>query len=294
MSANVFTVLFSMSIGRGLMRRLSLALMAWLSLTAAHASAAQATVLFSIKPLAMLYQAMATEDMVKAAVLIDNSKNTHDYQLSVDDIQRLQQTTVFYWLGGEANLQKLSGKLQDKRWHKLDNVPSHAWLEQKSLDALIAQLSQLMQQQNPTHAQHIQQRQQSLQRQVQQRFSYWQQQFQPYSATAILLGHTAFAGFAANLGLQHVEIYRGGHSHGHKASGMHDLIGLQKEIAEGHIRCAFAEPDISFTKLQGRFAQLQVAMLYPMAQKSQLTSKAYIDYLDSSAASIYQCLRGDH
>ena len=262
--------------------------------TAVHATAVsdQPAVLFSIKPLAMIYKAMAVESMPAAQVLIDNKQNLHDYQLSVADLKRLQNASAFYWLGEEANLQKLSQRLPNGHWIELKDIPEHGWLHLSEYNRLIAQISENMQKQFPRHATHIQQRYLLLQRQIQQRVDYWQKQFKPHQETAALFGHSAFAVFASELGLKHAEIYRSGNSHGHKADGMQNLLGLQKHIALGNIRCAFAEPDISFHKLKGRYPQLQVVMLEPLGQSIDLSATAYIDYIDSAASSIYQCLKG--
>ncbi|NRB37859.1 MAG: zinc ABC transporter substrate-binding protein [Pseudomonadales bacterium] len=255
--------------------------------------AQESTLLFSIKPLAMLYQSLAIEGSPRPEVLFKQNKNPHDYQLSVNDIQRVQQAQAFYWLGTEANLQKLSQRLKNQHWHQLNGLHEHAWLDKKGIDALVAQLSDMMQKNAPANAGHIQQKQTSFSRQIHGRFAYWQKQFKPFAETPILLGHSAFATFAKDMGLHHVEIYRSGHSHGHKASGMHDLLDLQKEIAEGHIRCAFAEPDISFEKLQRRYPALKVAMLDPMAQNMDMTANAFIHYIDANAATMHQCLKGE-
>ena len=265
---------------------------AWLMFTAGLSAHAADAPLMSIKPLAMLYQALSADSASVPEVLLSGEKNPHDYQLSVEDIRRLQSSTAFYYFGSEANLSKLSRRLSNDKWHQLKGNEAHAWLSHKALLKLIPQLSKMMQKQQPELAKHIQQREKSLLRQLQQRFDYWQKQFGPYANEAILLGHTAFEVFVKDLGLKHVEIYRSGHSHGHKADGMHDLISLQKEIAAGDIRCAVEEPDISFAKLQARHPSLALIQLQPMAQSIELEAKAFIHYIDTNAAAIYQCLKG--
>lgn len=248
--------------------------------------------LFSIKPLAMLYQALAVDTSEAPKILLSADKNLHDYQLTVEDMRSLQSSSSFYYFGSEANLSKLSLRLKTNNWHQLVGHSDHAWLNKQALFALIKQLSGVMQKQQPSFAKHIQQRQQTLLRQLDQRFDYWKSQLSAYSSEPLLLGHTAFSMFAKDLGLQHVEIYRSGHSHGHKADGMHDLMSLQKEIAVGQIRCAVEEPDISFAKLQARYPDLELISLEPMGQSIELSDKAFVRYIDTTAAAIYQCLTG--
>ena len=245
--------------------------------------------LFSIKPLLMLYSALAQTAQQSEQVLIASAKNPHDYQLSIHDLQRLQQTKTLYWLGAkqEPQLAKMATRFSQQQWLAV-KTSEHAWLEQKSLIVLVRELSLLM----PQQAKKDRAEKQFIQT-INARFAHWQKRFKPYQQQPVLLGHQAFAGFAESLGLTHIEIYRSGHSHGHKADGMHDVVALQKEIAAGHIVCAFAEPDISFATLQRRYPQLQVGLLEPLAQSSGFGPDAFIQFIDQSAETIYSCVKNN-
>ena len=251
--------------------------------------AAENKPLFSIQPLALIYQHLLPDESMPPEVLLSGQKNSHDYQLSVEDLQKLTRHHEFYWLGREANLKAVSTVLKSDSWLLLDSNQAHAWLAPESLIQLSKQMSVALQKKYPQQTEQILANEARLKQQLKIFFDQQINRFEPLQQQGLLLGHDAFLPFSHALGLKHIELYRSGHSHGHKSDGMADLMHLQQQIKEGNLVCAVEEPDISFVQLQERFPHLHRVALDPMAN----AFSSLLVFLQSTADNLYVCLQKD-
>jgi ABC-type Zn2+ transport system substrate-binding protein/surface adhesin len=257
--------------------------------------------LFSNKPLALLYSALLPElaESPKAVVAADQiifapESNMHDYQLSLNDLQRIQRAGVIYWYGPlvEPQLAKLKSRFSDKRWLALANS-EHAWLSFEGMENLLNGLSDELKREG-MRAELIDAQKQKVSKQLLAIKAKYQKVFKPFAEQKFLLGHSAFSQLLEELGLNGAVIYSAGHSHGHHGHGEKDKLAIQQQIAAGDIYCAVAEPDLSFEQLQRRFNQLTVVELEPMAGSVDLTHDGFAQFLEKSLTALQQCLQRVH
>ena len=270
------------------------ALLIIMMLCASAASWAQSVTMVSIKPLAMIHNALLPDRSVE--ILLPSNKNLHDYALSVGDMRRLKEASVFFWLGdhNEHFLIKLEKRFaKDAQWHALAANSDHIWLDPAKQSQLIEAMAKVLVAQYPNEQMRIEENKKQLIQSLQAWKLRWTMQYLPYQEKAFLLGHDAFLPFSQGLGLKAAVMYRSGHSHGHVHSGAQTLTLIQQRIANNEIRCAIEEPDVSFAQLAGRFPKLKRYTLQPAGGDIALNEKAYMAFLESSAQQLYQCLKAE-
>ena len=244
----------------------------------------------SIRPLALIHQALLP-DAPAPGVILPAGQNLHDYALSVSDLRHLQQASLLLWLGdhNEGFIARLAAQQPRPHWHALAPDSDHAWLDPARLPALIDVMAGVLAQQQPQQATAIAARQAALLASLENWQQQWQASLAPHRDTAFLLGHDAFLPMTRQLGLNGALLYRSGHSHGHRQDGTRSLLVIQQQLADGTIRCALEEPDISFAALAKRYPRLQRRQLKPMADNAD----SFISFLHHSAATLADCLQGD-
>lgn len=258
------------------------------------------SVVFSIKPVALIYAAL-TEQTVKPEQVIYSARlNMHDYQLSVQDLKKIDKAERVYWLGPEVeqSLARLKPRFTSQHWQALlapaayQKNQEHAWLDPVQLRAMIIAMAADLESEHPENATVIANRSERLLAAMSSRIGYWSVHLQPYQQQAFLVGHSAFADFFHALGLRQAKVYSMGHSHGQQALGAKEKLQIQQQIQDGGIRCAFEEPDVSFAGLQKRFPNLQRVELEPMASSQAFDELALLAFIERSAGAIASCIAG--
>lgn len=274
------------------MRQQSILLLILLSLFITPTQA-QERVLVSIHPLALIYQAL----MPKAApanVLLAADKNLHDYALSISDMRKLQSATSVFWMGDNneeflANVEQRFAK--NAQWTALArHSDEHAWLDFNQQRLLIEQMAIALAEQHPQQTEAIGLRKTALLTALETWRSTQIQRFSPYKNTPFLLGHHAFLPFAQGLGLQGAVMYFSSNSHGNAQSGAQTLTRIHQRITDGEIRCAIEEPDVSFAQLAKRHSRFKRVQLQPMANVIPATENGFLQFMQQSADTLYQCL----
>ena len=119
------------------------ALLIIMMLCASAASWAQSVTMVSIKPLAMIHNALLPD--ISVEILLPSNKNLHDYALSVGDMRRLKEASVFFWLGdhNEHFLIKLEKRFaKDAQWYALAANSDHIWLDPAKQSQLVEAMAQ--------------------------------------------------------------------------------------------------------------------------------------------------------
>lgn len=248
-------------------------------------------VMVSAKPLAMIYVALRPQHPVD--VLLPGDRDMHEYSLAVKDIRHLQSANTFFWLGAKSEPFLLPLKQRfsaQQHWITVAENTSHGWLDKKQLPSLVNAMANALIQASPAEKEAINTHRETLITTINKRYAYWQQRLKPYSGKPFLLGHDAFQVFARDIGLQQGIMYRSSHDHGHVQAGMHELLELQKRIANGEITCAMEEPTVSFSKLAARYNTLRLGRVDPMANEIALSANAYAAFIDKSAQAFAACL----
>lgn len=245
--------------------------------------------LVSIRPLALLHQTLLP-DMPAPDTLLPANTNLHDYALSASDLQRVHNAPVLLWLGSnnEKFLERLERRFANKnRWMALAPGSDHVWLDPAQLPALIHNMAEALTELHPQHSDQITSQKRQFLAALAQWQSDWQDKLTPFRQTPLVMGHDAFLSMARQLGLENVQLYIAGHSHGHRHGGTRDLLGIQQQLASGDIYCLVEEPDVSFRQLQRRYPQTVSVLLEPMAA----SYNDYLVFLNDSADKLLQCLQ---
>jgi|GEM_PF-6664495 len=254
---------------------------------------AQDRVLVSIHPLALIYQALMPE-APPADVLLAADQNLHDYALSINDMRKLQSAKTVFWLGddNEAFIAKIEQRFaKNANWTALARESGeHAWLNYPQLLLIIDRMAAALSEQNPQQAAAIKQQKSSLVSSLQEWQETQQQRFSSHTKTPFLLGHNAFLPFAETLGLEATVMYFSSSSHGHTQSGAQTLTFINQRIAQGEIRCAIEEPDVSFAQLAKRHPHFKRFQLQPMANSIAQTENGFMQFMQESADILYECV----
>lgn len=250
--------------------------------------AAKAQPVFSIKPLALIYQSISGQPQSTASVILPANKNLHDLQFSVTDMKKLQQAEVIYWLGAKASpeLEKMRLRFSEKAWRSLQQE-AHSWLDPQQLPALIDAMATAMSAQTPLQREFYWQRatvlKQELQKLFEQAATMW-----PDGKPSLLIGHSAFEPLLAYLQLPTFEYYQG-HSHGGQQTGFKSKALLLKKIQAGEIHCVLEEPDVHFSSLIKRFPQLIQVTLEPMAKTIAFSEQGFVQFMQQSIQQLQLC-----
>lgn len=243
---------------------------------------------FSIKPLALIYQSISGQSEAPGEVILSPNKNLHDISFAMADIQKISQGDVIYWLGAKASpeLEKMRQRFSDKAWRSLQQ-DAHSWLNPKQLPALIDAMVTAMSAENPSEREHYWQRASALKKALAKQFEQAKNQWEN-ARPSILMGHSAFEPMLEYLGLDIFEYYQG-HSHGGQQTGFKDKAKILQRLQNGEINCALEEPDVSFAALAKRFASLKRITLEPMAKNIAYNEQGFLTFMQHNLQQLQLC-----
>lgn len=259
-----------------------------LGLSLVYSKGLLAQPLFSIKPLALLYQNLSGQVQSDAAIILAPSKNLHDLSFSMADMQKINQGDVVYWLGADTSpeLEKMRQRFSEKAWRSLQQN-AHSWLDPKQLPLLIDAMVTAMSSAKPSEREHYWQRADALKLQLAQIFKQAKTQWKSTDVT-FLIGHSAFEPLLSYLKVPVYEYYQG-HSHGGQQTGFKEKVALLEKIQSGEISCALEEPDVSFEALAKRFPSLKRIPLEPMAGKTAYSEQGFVEFIQQNLQQLELC-----
>lgn len=244
---------------------------------------AQPSLLFSNKPVAMLYSAVTGKELSAAQVLYPDDRNMHDYQLSVADLKKLNAAEVIFWLGphAEPQLAKLRQRFSNKEWVALADA-EHAWLSWQGMQLMLSNL------QSSDYVPSVE----DVSKQLHALKVRYEKALSALTEEKFLLGHAAFQPYFSEIGLNGGLIYSQGHSHGHHEMGEKERLKAQQLIASGEVVCAIEEPDLHFDHLNKRFPGLRLIRLEPMATSFELSPASFMAFNEYNLQQLLACLKG--
>ncbi len=256
-----------------------------------------ASVVFSIRPLALLFAELTEWPVADEQIIMTRSQNPHDYRLNLSELKRVQQAGLVFWLGEqhEPSLAKLKQKFDEEAaWLELVG-PSHVWLlHGEGFEVFVDGFAQMILQSFPERKLIVEVNKERLvdelvsQSQVQRElFANFQN-----NQASVLVGHAAFSSWLKeSLGLP-VLVYRSGHSHGHEHAGSKALLEVQSDILSYERVCAIEEPDLSFVALEHKFDSVNLVRLSPLMAGAPLKKGAWADFWQKAGNDLIECLNG--
>ncbi len=276
----------------GVIFTLVFSLLASVHVFAAAKSAATSKVLFSVRPLAILYVELTGLAVREEQVLVAAGKNLHDYHLSLSEIKRLNETSTVFWMGAENEvmLNDLSQEVRKGKWYAVASKP-HQWLSWQDQIAFIQGYSQTLQAILPDRQSLIVAHEKALLTKLNASFTLWQQQVEKNKMKPILMAHEAFAPWVTDLSMPQPVYYSSGHSHGKAAQGGKQSLKIQQQIMKNEISCALEEPDAHFDQLEKKFPTLNTVLLEPMADSQSLMKGEWAAFWQYNWRQLSACMQ---
>lgn len=288
------------------------ALLVSLFLAAFAPSALAAEVLASIRPLALIAQAVAG-DKANVQQLVPNGSSSHDYQLKPSDRLRLSRAGIILWVGpthegflqrsvaaskaGVVTAQKLPGMhlLAQRRPDGNATLPGtvdpHLWLDADNAVLIARALAEALAQREPGRAALYRRNAAEFATRIALLKSRFSPRFQGLPSRSFIAYHDAYQYLEPMLGLN----YRGSLVAGAegKPSAKHFLLISQKIRQEG-IACFLGEPGFDAALARNVFAERRPELVTVDEQFAAAPSSAegYEAGLGLMAENIYRCLGG--
>ncbi|MCK5880599.1 MAG: zinc ABC transporter substrate-binding protein [Sinobacterium sp.] len=249
-------------------------------------------ILFSVRPLAILYIELTGLSVSENQILVSAGKNLHDYHLSLSEVKRVSQAKLVFWMGpqNETMLVNLAKKDSgNQKWLPLADT-QHQWLSWREQIVLIHQFSLALQQALPALKGEIISNEALLVKRINAQFGLWRQAVLDNNPLPVLMAHSAFTPWVAALSMPAPVYYSTGHSHGKAAQGGRQSLKIQQRIANKDIICAIEEPDAHFDQLEKKFPQLNTIMLEPMADSQPLKKGAWMQFWQHNWHKLSACM----
>lgn len=290
------------------MPRLLCLILLILPVTSAHA----VEVLASIRPLALIAEAVAGEN-VAVQQLVPNGTSAHDYQLKPSDRLRLARADILLWTGpanegflaraiaGSKARVLTAQKLPDIRLlahRRLDggsvipgSVDAHLWLDPDNAVVIARALAEVLAQRDAAHAALYRKNAAEFATRIALLQARQAPRFQGLPSRSFIAYHDAYQYLEPMLGLNYRgSLVAGGEG---KPSAKHFLLVSQKIRQEG-ISCLLGEPGFDEALARNVFAGNKAELISVDEQFAAAPSSAlgYEAGLVLMADEIYRCLGG--
>lgn len=294
-------------------------------LLASSSLLAQPQLLTSIKPL-QLIAAAVQEGVGQPQVLLPPGASAHHYSLRPSDIRRLNEATLFYWIGPdmETFLSELSHRRQgetlalqelpglqlrhfgDSNEHEAEHseeaedndaehhhgsLDAHLWLSSTNARLIAQRMAADLARFDPANAERYQQNQQAFSQRLDALDQRLQQQLSPLAQRPFFVFHEAYNYFEAHYGLSHQAAFHLSEEH---QPGARRVAALRQRLQQAGPSCVFSEPPLQ-PKLAKTLAEgLPVRLAELDAQGIEVTVNAqgYEQLLEQLGTRLANCLSG--
>lgn len=227
------------------------------------AAAGKIKLLASIKPLALIAQELAGDE-VEVDTLLPVTASPHDYPLRMSDHRRLREADLLLWVGPELEsfLARPLAGLDSNRIisaydlagihfpehedqgqgeaaeHKHEGDP-HLWLDPDNAVVIARALAQKLGQLQPSRAEQFNQRAQAFAQAVMQVDKQLRAQLEPLKDRGFAVYHEGYSHFVEHFGLKQLAYIT---FTPERRPGARHLLELRQALKAGAARCLFSEP----------------------------------------------------
>lgn len=267
-----------------------------LLLTSLYSSAADARILVSNKPLALI--AAATYPTEQIDILVPDGMSPHDYSLRPSDIGKIRGADKILWAGDhmEPYLAKFAAQASDKsEWlnatHLMQemgiyNNDPHVWLSPE----LAIEISKRLIDWNPTDKEQAKKDHQVFADQLTQLIVKTKAQLAPVKDSGFFVFHKAYGYWFQAIDVKQLGAFTVSPE---RKPGARRIQTMREQLQNEEVKCIISEPQFSPAMIETIISDLTIkqGVLDPVAGSSVLTKTAYVEWLSEMADTLYECLK---
>lgn len=257
---------------------------------------AKPTVVASIKPLALLAQSIAEQDL-KVVTLLPPNANPHALAMTIADRQQLADASLVIWLGPhferflvkpmaqrrEPQLQL--GQTAQLHWPSEPHHDLHLWLDPHNIAVALRAITRELAALEPLKQHVFEQRLSEQLAKLEQATVNIQSQLAPYSSAPFAVSHDGYGHFVKAFNLNQLAAATRLPEQQLSAKRMYEL---QQSLAEAH--CLIVEPNDVAGKKLARVVKLPAIEADPLGQSADVTSITQL--LQALADDVATCFNG--
>lgn len=287
----------------------------WLMVNVGSLSAAEPTVVTSIRPVQWLVEALAPPGM-HVQTLLPPGQSAHDYMLRPADVVTVRNSDLLVWIGPamEPWLLQLSQQMpelksmallpnaqeHDHVEHQEDvlsealTVDPHAWLDPVAMANMAEPVASRLQQLLPDQALLVRQRLAAFQQEMKTLDAELRSQFALVQHVGFVVYHDSYGPLVARYQLnQRAAVWH----HEAMVTGVRDRANMITLLKSGEIACVFYEPEYGREAVMSWLAQtstgVKVAELDPQGSLMSVAGGTYSQFMHTLANGISDCLKAN-
>lgn len=261
-----------------------------------YASAADARILVSNKPLALIAAATYPADQID--ILVPDGMSPHDYSLRPSDIGKIRQAEKVLWAGDhmEPYLAKFAKQAPNKsQWldatHLMEDMglygsDPHVWLS----PVLAIEISQLIADWNPTDKVQAIKDHHAFSSQLTTLVAESKATLAPLKKSGFFVFHQAYDYWFQAIDIKQLGAFT---LSPERKPGARRVQKMRNQLQNKEVSCVLSEPQFSPALINTVVNDLPIKQgeLDPLAGSSVLTKTAYIDWLSQMTDTLFKCLK---
>lgn len=268
--------------------------------TSLYSSAANARILVSNKPLALI--AAATYPTEQIDILVPDGMSPHDYSLRPSDIGKIRQADKILWAGDhmEPYLAKFAAesarsKSNSIEWldatHLMEDMglygsDPHVWLSPE----LAIEISQRISTWNPADVEQAKKDHQAFAKQLTALVEESKTTLAPLKQSGFFVFHQAYDYWFQAIDIKQLGAFT---LSPERKPGARHIQNMRNQLKNKEVACVLSEPQFSPALIETVVNGLAInrGELDPLAGSSTLSKSAYIDWLSAMTATLSECLK---
>jgi zinc transport system substrate-binding protein len=257
--------------------------------------AAEARILVSNKPLALIAAATYPADQID--ILVPDGMSPHDYSLRPSDIGLIRQADKILWAGShvEPFLAKFAHRKSNTEWLDATSLMQelglygsdpHVWLSPE----LAIAISQRITAWNPINIEQAQKDQQIFTRKLRELVTNSREQLAPLKNSGFFVFHQAYDYWFQAIDIKPLGAFT---LSPERKPGARHVQTMRNQLQNQEVSCVLSEPQFSpaliDTVVNGLV--IQRGELDPLAGSSVVTQSAYVEWLSAMTKALAECLK---
>ena len=274
----------------------SLFILPTLLIVSLYASAADARILVSNKPLALIAAATYPTDQID--ILVPDGMSPHDYSLRPSDIGKIRQADKVLWAGDhmEPYLAKFANQASsNSEWldatHLMEDMglygsDPHVWLSPE----LAIEISKRIADWNPVDKEQAKADHKVFASQITQLVTKSKSQLAPLKKSGFFVFHQAYDYWFQAIDIEQLGAFT---LSPERKPGARHVEKMRNQLQNKEVSCVLSEPQFSPALIDTVVNGLPIKQgeLDPLAGKSALTKSAYISWLSEMTDTLAECLK---
>jgi zinc transport system substrate-binding protein len=261
-----------------------------------YASAADARILVSNKPLALI--AAVTYPTEQIDILVPDGMSPHDYSLRPSDIGKIRQAEKVLWAGDhmEPYLVKFAKQAANKSlWldatHLMEDLgwygnDPHVWLSPK----LAIEISKRIAEWNPVDVAQAKKDHQAFANQLTALVAESKETLAPLKKSGFFVFHQAYDYWFQAIDIKQLGAFTVSPE---RKPGARHVQKMRTQLQNDEVSCVLSEPQFSPALIDTVVNGLPIKQgeLDPLAGSSVLTKTAYLEWLSDMTKTLVECLK---